>query len=88
MAIGHCDNCNNFRPGSSGEACGAEGFFCHVCRGGELDPYCEVEDAIEGVEAKLAGLIRVAETGEQWADISLIEARELSPLLALRMEAV
>jgi hypothetical protein len=43
MAVSYCDICNNLRPGSRGESCGCEGFFCHVCRGDELDPYGELE---------------------------------------------
>ncbi len=43
MAISECDACGNVRPGSRGESCGCEGFFCHVCRGDELDPYGELE---------------------------------------------
>lgn len=87
MAIGHCDNCNKFRPGASGESCGCEGFFCHICRGDDLDPYCEIEDAIEAVDNKLGKLILKAECGLDWAVIAEIEERELAPLLALRSEA-
>ncbi|WP_407146298.1 hypothetical protein [Bradyrhizobium sp. ORS 86] len=88
MALGNCDICNKFRPGSSGTAqCGTEGFFCHVCRGDTLDPYCEIEDEIESVEATLATLIGRAETGAHWAEIAAVEVRDLAPLLALRMEA-
>ena len=47
MAIQHCDNCNQFRPGASGESCGIEGFFCHICRGDELDPYGELDEVWE-----------------------------------------
>jgi len=43
MAISECDACGNVRPGSRGESCGCEGFFCHICRGDELDPYGELE---------------------------------------------
>ena len=44
MAISECDACGKVRPGSSGTAsCGTEGFFCHICCGDELDPYCELE---------------------------------------------
>ena len=89
MAIGTCDNCDKFRPGSSGTtSCGVEGFFCHVCCGDILDPYCEIDDEIESVEATLATLIGRAETGAQWAEIAAVEARDLAPLLTLRMEAV
>jgi hypothetical protein len=88
MAISECDACGKFRPGSSGtDASGTDGFFCHVCSGDELDPYCEIEDAIEALESKLCALIRTAETGEQWAAIALIEARDLAPLLSLRAKA-
>jgi hypothetical protein len=44
MAIAQCDNCGKVRPGCMGEAYGVEGFFCHICRGDELDPYGELED--------------------------------------------
>lgn len=43
MAIQECDNCGQVRPGHGGTACGIEGFFCHVCRSGELDPYGELQ---------------------------------------------
>ena len=44
MAISECDACGKVRPGSSGtDSCGCEGFFCHICRGDEFDPYCELE---------------------------------------------
>lgn len=88
MAISHCDACSNFRPGSSGTApCGTEGFFCHICRGDVLDPYCEIEENIEQVEASLADAVRKAETGKDWAYIAWAEEEFLAPLLALRKEA-
>lgn len=88
MAISECDACGNVRPGSSRtDSCGCEGFFCHLCCGDELDPYCEIEDEIEVIEAKLAKAIRNAETGKDWADIAKAEEEFLAPLLALRMEA-
>lgn len=88
MAISHCDACNTFRPGSSGTApCGTEGFFCHICRGDCLDPYCEIEDEIESVEASLAAAMRKAETGKDWAEIARAEEQVLAPLLWLRKEA-
>ncbi len=87
MAISHCDSCDNFRPGSSGESCGVEGFFCHICCGDELDPYCEIEDEIETIEAQLAAAIRKAETGKDWAEIARAEDELLAPLLWLRREA-
>jgi hypothetical protein len=87
MAIAHCDNCNNFRPGSSGEACGVEGFFCHICRGDELDPYGEIEEEIEAIEASLADAVRKAESGKDWAYIAWAEEEFLAPMLALRSEA-
>jgi len=87
MAIAHCDNCNNFRPGLSGESCGCEGFFCHICRGDELDPYGEIDDEIEKVEASLARAIQKAESGKDWAEIARAEEEILAPLLWLRREA-
>ena len=87
MAIAHCDNCNNFRPGLSGESCGCEGFFCHICRGDELDPYGEIDDEIEKVEASLEAAMRKAESGKDWAEITRAEDEILGPLLALRSEA-
>jgi hypothetical protein len=88
MAISNCDICDKLHPGSAGtSACGIEGFFCHICRGDELDPYGEIDDAIEAVEGKLLILIAKAETGAQWAEIALIEARDLAPLLTLKSEA-
>ncbi len=44
MSISQCDNCGKTRPGHPGEAYGVEGFFCHVCRGDEEDPYGELPE--------------------------------------------
>lgn len=87
MAISYCDACNNFRPGSSGESCGCEGFFCYICHGDILDPYCEIDDEIASVEASLAEAIRKAESGKDWAEIARVEEEILAPLLWLRKEA-
>ena len=45
VSISQCDNCGQTRPGLPGEVYGIEGFFCHICRGDELDPYGELEDS-------------------------------------------
>jgi hypothetical protein len=43
-----------------------------------------IDEEIEAVESRLAMMVSVAETGEQWAEIALIESSELVPLLRLK----
>lgn len=50
----------------------------------EFAPLIPLEDQIENVQLKLERMIRVAETGRDWANIAEVEARELEPLLVLR----
>ena len=57
--IRECDSCGERRPGLPGIACGIEGFFCHICRCGQLDPYGELEEVDEHELPPAAGAAQV-----------------------------
>jgi hypothetical protein len=54
--IRECDSCGERRPGLPGIAYGIEGFFCHICRCGQLDPYGELEEVDPGRRGRSGGL--------------------------------
>jgi hypothetical protein len=51
----------------------------------ENAPILSLDEQIENVEFRLGQMIQKAESGEQWAEICAIEARELVPLLKLKI---
>jgi hypothetical protein len=67
MTIAECDNCGKVRPGASGEAYGVEGFFCHICRGDELDPFGEIGDSRRDEQLRIQALGAAISRRDWWS---------------------